>query len=394
MAETFNLSEFVIPGTYVQVRAEGLIGVGGVSTGNVGIVGTARVPKLDAQGRPVVEGGNPVFDEALYGVTRVVPDYKGAVETFGRYDKSTPGTGTGQRNLTRALELLFAGGARTVYARAVPPGAAAADFQSAFLELLKEDVNLLVAPELPTEAAMTMFATVVETGENTSRDVIAVVGSDGADTATVASIRAEADPNPRLILAAPAVIAAETLVDEQGKVDANNVRLSGTYTAATVAGLLATLAPQSSPTNKPVRGVARVARKFAYGEVKDLISGGVLVLEDRLGTRVVRGVTTEQATDGPFRQVTTRRIVDFAKAGIRRASNPFIGRLNNQRVRKALRGAIDGFLNTMVQDEALITYTLDVTATRQDEINNRAIVNVVLQPTFSIDFIAVTLVLQ
>jgi hypothetical protein len=116
-----------------------------------------------------------------------------------------------------------------------------------------------------------------------------------------------------------------------------------------------------------------------------------MVLEDRQGIRVVRGLTTD---DGAFTQVTTRRITDFAKSGIRRSSNPFIGRLNNQRVRKALQGAIDGFLTTMVVDEQLVTYTLEVTATRQDEIAGRAIVNVVLQPTFSIDFIAVTLVLQ
>ena len=74
--------------------------------------------------------------------------------------------------------------------------------------------------------------------------------------------------------------------------------------------------------------------------------------------------------------------------------DPFIGRLNNGRVRKALQGAIDGFLTSMLVDEALTSYQLAVTATRDDEINGRAIVNVLLQPTFSIDFVAVTLVLQ
>ena len=107
--------------------------------------------------------------------------------------------------------------------------------------------------------------------------------------------------------------------------------------------------------------------------------------------RVVRGLTTDP---GPFRQITTRRITDFAKAGIRSVSNQFVGRLNNQRVRGALQGALDGFLTTMVQDEQLVTYTVSVTATRQDEIAGRAIVNAVLQPTFSIDFVAVTLVLE
>jgi len=39
MSET--IGEMILPGTYIEVRAEGLIGVGGISTGNIGVVGTA-----------------------------------------------------------------------------------------------------------------------------------------------------------------------------------------------------------------------------------------------------------------------------------------------------------------------------------------------------------------
>jgi len=117
----------------------------------------------------------------------------------------------------------------------------------------------------------------------------------------------------------------------------------------------------------------------------------VLTLEERGGVKVVRGITTES---GAFQQITTRRIVDAAKQGIRKSSEPFIGKLNNARVRKALQGAIASFLDGMVGDEALSAYTLEVTATRDDEIGGRAVVNAVLQPTFSIDYIAVTLNLQ
>jgi len=137
--------------------------------------------------------------------------------------------------------------------------------------------------------------------------------------------------------------------------------------------------------------VVHLATRFSHADLEKLVKGGVMVLEERQGVRVVRGLTTD---NGAFKQVTTRRITDFAKAGIRQAADPFIGRLNNERVRKALHGTINGFLTTMLQDEQLTTYTLEVTATREDEINNRALVNAVLQPTFSIDFIAVTMVLQ
>jgi|SRR5215210_5135899 len=375
MPETFSLSELVIPGTYIDVRAEGLIGVGGLSTGNIGVVGTAR--KLDEDGDPA----------EIAGETFILSDYATAQVTFGRYDAFSAGT----LNLTRALELLYRNGARTVFARALDPdNAAAGEFASAFDELIKDNVNILLAPQLSTADALDVLGPVLESAESNGRDVIAVVGSDASE---VDDVKDQVVSNDRLILAAPAVVTSETVV-ENGRAVSRDVTLSGGYTAAAVAGLLSTLTPEDSPTNKVLSGVKDLAQRFSYGQEKDLIGGGVLVLERRQGVRVVRGITTEMVDNGPFKQITTRRITDFAKAGIRQASNPFIGRLNNQRVRAALQAAIEGFLTTMVADEALIGYSVEVTATRQDEINGRAIVNAVIQPTFSIDFVAVTLVLQ
>jgi phage tail sheath protein FI len=365
MAEDFSISELVIPGTYVRVRAEGLIGVGGISTGNIGIVGSATtVPTT----------------------TITLSDYESAKATFGMYTAfSTP-----TANLTRALEILFRNGARTVYARAVASADrnATAAYTTAFNELLKEDVNILVAPELSTANALTVLPPLLETAENSGKDLMAVIGSDAT---TVANIIAQVVANKRLIMTAPGLI----MEDSAGTPTADGglplVSLPGNYGAAAVAGLISTLTPQSSPTNKVLPGVTQLSQRFSYGETRDLLNGNVCVLEQRQGTRVVRGLTTEGAA---FKQITTRRITDFAKQGIRMASQPFIGRLNNQRVRKALYSAIDGFLTTMLQDEALTGYKLQVTATRQDEINGRAIVNATIQPTFSIDFVVVTLVLE
>jgi hypothetical protein len=349
MAEDFSLSELVIPGTYIRVRAEGLISAGGIPFGNIGIVGTSKAQNVT-------------------GATHILSDYASAQALFGPY-------APGESSLTHALETAFLNGAGTVYARALAPTPAPStnDYQAAFSELLKDDVNILIAPELSTADAKAVLGPALTEAENNSRDVMAVIGSDAS---AVTDIKAQVTASPRIILAAPGIES-----------------LPLPYSAAAVAGLVSSLAPQSSPTNKVLPGVVKLAQRFSYGETKDLIGGGVFVLEERQGVRVVRGVTTEFATNGAFKQITTRRITDFAKAGIRQVSNPFIGRLNNQRVRKALQGALDGFLTTMVQDEALIGYNLEVTATRQDEIAGRAIVNALLQPTFSIDFVAVTLVL-
>ena len=71
-------------------------------------------------------------------------------------------------------------------------------------------------------------------------------------------------------------------------------------------------------------GVTQLATRYSYGQLKALLQGNVCALEDRQGIRVVRGITTEGEA---FAQITTRRIVDYAKAGIRQVANPFVGRL-------------------------------------------------------------------
>jgi hypothetical protein len=360
MAETFTLSELVVPGTYVKVSDEGLISAGGISTGNIGIVGTAANADADTA--------------HLFGDFASASD---PADGFGASDAASAGT----LNLTRALELAYRNGARAVYAIGLPAGANQAAFSDAFAELLKEDVNILIAPELSTATALSVLGSALLTGETSGRDMMAIVGSDAT---APADIIAQVPEDDRIIFTAPAIQAFDRVANDV-------VTLPGTYTAAALAGLLSTLSPQQSPTNKILPGVVRLARRFSYAQTIQLLNERVAVLEQRGGVRVVRGLTTDV---GGFRQITTRRITDFAKAGIRKASDPFIGRLNNERVRKALYGALDGFLTTMLQDEQLTGYSLEVTATRQDEIAGRALVSAVLRPTFSIDFVAVTMALE
>lgn len=363
MAED-QFAEQIIPGTFIRVQAEALISAGGISAGNIGIVGTAA-------------GG--------VGATHSLSDWETAKNTLGMYDDYDGGSGT--LNLTRAVEILFRNGARTVYAHALAAGASQSDFADAFDEVIKENVNILVMPEMTTDQAKAVLGSLVNTAEADGKDVIAVIGCDQSATTDVSAITGQVTANKRVIMTAPGIVSFDAIAEA-------DVDLDGRYSAAAVAGLIASLAVQTSPTNKVLGGVTKLARRFSYGETKDLLNGGICALEDRRGIRVVRGLTSEAADNGPFSQITTRRITDYAKAGVRQVSNPFIGRLNNQRVRAALQGAIDGFLTTMVQDESLTHYTLEVTATRQDEIAGRAIVNVAMQPTFSIDYIRVTLSLS
>ncbi|MEM6664697.1 MAG: phage tail sheath subtilisin-like domain-containing protein, partial [Pseudomonadota bacterium] len=333
MAETFVSASLVHPGTYIRVNSEGLIGVRGVSVGNIAIVGET-------------DAGNA-------GTTRLLSSAAEAETHFGAPAVDASGSSL---NLTAQIGELYKNGARTVYARGVSDNTAQADYTSAFNELIKEDVQILVAPDLATSAALAVIPPIVESAETGQQDLITVIGADGA---TAADVQAQKQDNDRVIVAAPGYH-----IFNPAATDAP-VALPGNYVAGPVAAMISSLAPHISPTNKQVMGITSLTQKFSYGERLALIGDRVMVLYDRSGTRVARGITSDS---GGFTQVTTRRIVDFAKSGIRQVSDAFVGRLNNERVRAALQGAIDGFLTSMKIDEQLTDYRLEVTATRRDEI--------------------------
>ena len=166
--------------------------------------------------------------------------------------------------------------------------------------------------------------------------------------------------------------------------------LPASYTAALVAGKISTTGVQISMTNQGLPA-DDLNREYSRAEQKLLLNSQILPVVKNLGIRVLKGITTDT---GAFRQISVRRIVDYAKAGVRIGANPYIGRLNNPRVRAALKATLDGFLSGMVLDEMLTAYTLDVSATRAQEISGQAIVTLVMQPTFSIDYIKVIMNLQ
>lgn len=255
--------------------------------------------------------------------------------------------------------------------------ATAAHYKAALAVLDSEPVNIVaLAGQSASSAAATLLAH-VENAENNSRDRIAVVGADGDDTATVTA-NADTISDKRIILVAPGIRAQDLVLGAE-------VGLNAAYAAASVAGLIASLAVQVSPTNKPLR-VAGLTTYYNDGELKKLLTIRVLALEKKAGFRVVKGITTDS---GAFRQISVRRIVDYAKAGTRIGSLPYIGRLNNARVRGALKATLNGFLSDMVLNEQLTEFSLDVTATREQEIAGVAVVTMFLKPTFSIDYIKV-----
>lgn len=104
------ITETILPGTYIEVRSSGLLTVGAISTGNVGIIGTA-------------EKGDSEFIS--------ISGYDDGRARFGEPGDWDPHDVSGNLSLVRALKFVFDNGALTVYARRVfdPSSAVAATLQ-------------------------------------------------------------------------------------------------------------------------------------------------------------------------------------------------------------------------------------------------------------------------
>lgn len=254
------------------------------------------------------------------------------------------------------------------------------DYKNSLAQLENELINLvlLAGQDVTNSEMVTALLGHINTTATIKRERIGIIGSGTSDDLDAIARHTLDLDSDRLILVAP------------GLQISPQVKLSGAYTAAAVAGLLASLPVQASPTNKPLT-IPGLSKEFSTSQLEKLVGNRVLAIQKQEGFRVVKGITT--ATNSAWHQITTRRIVDFAIYGVRSACNPYIGKLNNERVRGAMKATLDAFLTRMVQDEALISYELAVTANRAQEIAGEAIVTMTLRPTFSIDFIKVTMYL-
>ncbi len=261
--------------------------------------------------------------------------------------------------------------------------ASASDYALGLDQLLNENAHIIVAAGQDDKTIGSELTSHVESasGDKINRYRIGVLGSK--EKANLRDITSHNLSSDRVIFVAPGINATDAA---SGK----KVNLPGSYAAAAIAGVLSSRPPHVSLTNKTV-SVAGLETRFTSAQEEQLVGARVMGLEERQGFRIVKGITT--STNTAWHQITTRRIVDYAEFGVRSASVSYIGLLNNDRVRKALKGSINGFLAGMVDDEMLISYELAVTATRDEEIRGIAKVTMTLRPTFSIDFIKVVMFL-
>ncbi|MGW5361444.1 phage tail sheath subtilisin-like domain-containing protein [Actinopolymorpha pittospori] len=251
------------------------------------------------------------------------------------------------------------------------------DYAAGLAALENQLVNIVVLAGQHATTHGDVLAGHLALTANSEHERIGVIGAAGS---SVEDINAHGMADGRVVVVAPGIRYPD------------GITLTSGHTAAAVAGLVASVSPQTSLTNKPLN-IPDVDQDFNRGQQAQLIGGNVLTIVRKGGFRVLRGVTSE-GEGMPYSAIPTRRIVDYARYGVRSAADPYIGRLNNVRVRDALKSSLDGFLTRMVDEEALTGYELDVFADRSQEIRGEVSVVMTLQPTFSIEFVLVTMFLR
>jgi len=163
--------------------------------------------------------------------------------------------------------------------------------------------------------------------------------------------------------------------------------------AASYAGMVATLAPSSAPTNKVMRAVR--LRKLVKAHHLDALAGKrIISLAAKSKGTVVTDAPTAARPDSDYQRFTTVRIVKAAVDLLRETADPFIGEGGGQANRAALQTAIEDQFNERLLGNALIRYDLHISATAAQFVAGQAYAQLILVPNFELRHLFVNISLS
>ena len=163
--------------------------------------------------------------------------------------------------------------------------------------------------------------------------------------------------------------------------------------ATSYAGMAATLAPSSAPTNKVMRAVR--LRKLVKAHHLDALAGKrIISLAAKAKGTVVTDAPTAARPDSDYQRFTTVRIVKAAVDLLRDTADPFIGEGGSQANRSALQTAIEDSFNEKLLGSSLVRYDINISATAQQFVAGQAIAQLILVPNFELRHLFVNISLS
>jgi hypothetical protein len=168
--------------------------------------------------------------------------------------------------------------------------------------------------------------------------------------------------------------------------------------AGAVAGLISKLNYYESPTFKALTGIADLEARYTPSQLMECLKAGILPLEARRG----RGIIVEKGISTSKEQISVTRIADHAVRGARNVCENFIGTLNTEGGRTALREKLTEFLLTMVREDAIVpsvdgtkpAFLVDVYSSQLDFAQGIVRVDIAVRPVRAMDYIYATINVQ
>ncbi len=172
--------------------------------------------------------------------------------------------------------------------------------------------------------------------------------------------------------------------------------LNGTYTAATIAGLVSSYSVGEPITNKVLTNVYDVSTSFKNRQIIQLIDNGVLCIEKLAnGTyKVVQGVTSWISDDNfNKKEISVRLATNYVAKNCREALKQFIGRKNSAYMLQTIKGALIQVLKGLESEEVIVgtdsypSYRNLVISSTGDIVN----VSFECSPVLPINYIGITI---
>jgi hypothetical protein len=167
-----------------------------------------------------------------------------------------------------------------------------------------------------------------------------------------------------------------------------------------VIGLIGNLSYFQSPTFKRLSGVTELEFDYPPADLNTLIEGGVLAVakQRNRGIVVIKGIDTTGATG----QISVTRVADHAVRGVKSLADLFIGTLNTEDGRIALREKLIEFFLEMQREQAIVPSTdgsepafkVDVYSSQRDFALGIVRVDIAVRPVRAMDFINATILVQ
>lgn len=165
-----------------------------------------------------------------------------------------------------------------------------------------------------------------------------------------------------------------------------------------VAGRIGSLAYHQSPTFKTLAGLGDFRPALRVEQQRQYLQQSIVPIAEvpGRGVAIVRGLTT----DGD--QINVRRIADRAVRGVRIIGELFIGKLNTEDGRNALKQKLTEHMLQMQAEDALVPSTdgtdpafkLDVYSSQADFAQGIVRVDLAVRPVRAIDYIYATVLVQ